>query len=89
MSPILTTVEGDTVLIPVRVPRKLRARPGSLKAWRVARGINQRTAAQALGMSQAHYSRLERETHFAKPTLAKRLSVLTGLDLEVLLGRHR
>jgi len=75
---------------PVERPkRKSRARPGSLKAWRVARGINQRLAAAALGMTQAKYSRLEREVTYAKPKLAQRLSVLTDVALEVLLGLHR
>jgi len=68
-------------------PRRIqRPRPGSLKAWRQARGINQRMAATALGISQAYFSKLEREVLFAHPKLAQRLKVLTGLSLETLLG---
>ena len=86
----VTTAE-DAPAIPASGPgsrprRKSRARPGSLKAWRVARGINQRAAADALGISQAYYSKLEREVMYARPKLAKRLRVLTGLSYETLLG---
>lgn len=69
--------------------RKSRARPGSLKAWRTARGVNQRVAAEALGITQAMYARLELEQTYARPKLAQRLSVLTDVALEVLLGLHR
>ena len=71
---------------PVRLRRKPRAKPGSLKAWRSARGINQRVAANALGISQTYYSKLEVGTHFPGRKLGKRLSVLTGLPVEVVLG---
>jgi len=86
----VTDPEGETP-IPASGPgsrprRKSRARPGSLKAWRLRRGINQRTAAEALGISQAYYSKLEREAYYARPKLAQRLRVLTGLSLETLLG---
>jgi len=90
MSPTEAAVLGDTA-IPLSGPgsrprRASRARPGSLKAWRVARGVNQRAAAAALGISQTYYSKLERETMHAHPKLAQRLRVLTGVSLEVLLG---
>jgi hypothetical protein len=69
-----------------KVPRRARARLNTLKDWRTALGINQREAAAAFGMTQAMYSRLERRDQFAKPKLAQRLSILTGVDLDVLLG---
>jgi Helix-turn-helix len=69
-----------------KVPRRARPRLNTLKDWRTATGVNQREAAAAFGMTQAMYSRLERRDQFAKPQLAKRLSLLTGVDIEVLLG---
>jgi len=83
-----TTSDGPALVPvrPARVKRQAQWKPRSLLVWRRTRGINQRTAAEALGMTQAMYSRLERGTTIPKPKLAQRLSVLTGIKLEALLG---
>jgi len=58
----------------------------SLAAWRADRGLNQRAAAEFLGITQAYYSKLERGTQTPRPPLAKRLRERTGVPLDVLLG---
>lgn len=61
---------------------KKRAYP-SLKAWRGRR--SQREAAKELGISQAHYSRLENGKQSPKREL-KRILDTTGVPLETLVG---
>jgi len=64
-----------------------RIRPyPTLKHWRDAQGLNQIRAAQELGISQAAYSRFERQKSAPNRDLAKRLMVKTGVPLESLMG---
>lgn len=56
----------------------------TLKAWRGGR--SQADAAEMLGMSQPHYSRLERGTHVTTGPNAKRISDKTGVPIAVLVG---
>jgi transcriptional regulator with XRE-family HTH domain len=60
--------------------------PLTIKAWREAQVMNQRTAAYALGITQGHYSKLERQVQFPGRLLAKRISARTGVPLERVLG---
>lgn len=58
----------------------------SLRAWRKAHGFNQAQAADALGISQSYYSKLERHEQAPRRALAKRLMDQTCVPLEVLMG---
>lgn len=65
-----------------------RTRPifPTLRAWRAARRLSQREAADVVGISQTLYSRLERGTVATKGAIAKRLVLVTGVPLETLVG---
>ncbi len=56
----------------------------SLRAWRRALKISQAEAAHILGLSQSHYSKLERRTHALPGKRAKGITKRTGVPLEVL-----
>lgn len=56
----------------------------TLKVWRRAHRLSQRNAARILGLSQSHYSKLERRTHALPGNRAKRITKKTGVPLEVL-----
>lgn len=56
----------------------------TLLAWRRAARLSQRDAAQLLGLSQSHYSKLERRTHALPGKRAKAVTKKTGVPLEVL-----
>ena len=58
----------------------------SLKRWRELERLNQEQAAQQLGISQAHYSRIERGVQFPRRQLAKVISDTTGVPFETVLG---
>lgn len=58
----------------------------NLTAWRTKLNLNQREAAQLLGMSQSKYSRIERGLHTPVRAIAKRIIAKTGVPLEVLVG---
>ena len=58
----------------------------SLRAWRLERALSQLDAAAVLGISQTLYSRLERGTVSTKGTTAKRIVLVTGVPLEILVG---
>lgn len=62
-----------------------RAYP-DLKTWRDAKRFNQRQAAKLLGISQTYYGRLERREQLAIGKCAKRITELTGVPLEILVG---
>jgi ribosome-binding protein aMBF1 (putative translation factor) len=62
-----------------------RARARSLHAWREAQGLSQADAASRFGLSQAHWSRLERGLQYPGPMLATRLHAATGVPLGTLL----
>jgi transcriptional regulator with XRE-family HTH domain len=69
---------------------KRRGRPRgnfpSLLVWRLSLNLNQREAAQVLGMTQSKYSRLERRISTTKGAEAKHIIDRTGVPLEVLAG---
>lgn len=60
--------------------------PESLEAWRRDRGLSQMEAADALGISQTHYSRLERGAATPRRELLKQIAKRTGVPLESLVG---
>lgn len=57
-----------------------------LATWRTAKGLNQRQAAEYLGISQTYYSRLERGVQAARGQQAKAIMQKTGVPLEILVG---
>lgn len=60
--------------------------PPSLLKFREDRELSQADAAALVGIDQSHWCRLENGETFAGPKLAKKLSELTGVSLETLLG---
>lgn len=56
----------------------------TLRAWRRANKLSQERAAKMLGLSQSHYSKLERRTHALPGHRAKVVNRKTGVPLEVL-----
>ena len=55
-------------------------------AFREANGLSQADAAKRVGITQEMWSRIETETTFASPRVAKRIADLTGMALERLLN---
>jgi DNA-binding XRE family transcriptional regulator len=68
---------------PIQPPR--RAYP-SLLAWRQARGLSQREAADVLGLTQTSYSRAELGQVCPRKESLRRVIAETGVPLEVLVG---
>ena len=58
----------------------------TLLRFREARKLSQEQAADLVGITQPHWSRLEDGKAAASPKLAKRMTEVTGVPLEVLLG---
>lgn len=58
----------------------------SLAAWRNAHGLDQREAAQKLGISQSYYSKLETHNAAPRPKLLKQVAERTGVPLDELMG---
>lgn len=58
----------------------------SLRAWRAAHTMNQREAAQALGLSQPTYARVEGGRGAPRPERGKRISEKTGVPFEIVMG---
>lgn len=56
----------------------------TLRAWRRAQHLSQERAAAYLGLSQSHYSKVERRTHALPGDRAKRIAQKTRVPLEVL-----
>ena len=56
----------------------------TLRAWRRAHRLSQERAAKLLGLSQSHYSKIERRTHALTGKKAKRVTKKTGVPLAVL-----
>jgi len=56
----------------------------SLRAWRRAHRLSQERAAKMLGLSQSHYSKIERRTHALTGKRAKSVSKKTTVPLEML-----
>jgi DNA-binding XRE family transcriptional regulator len=84
--------EGDQVATapPARY-RSMQAAPTrrkvkSLLGWRLRHGLDQRAAARILGVSQSTYGRFETKKRFPRPSVAKRMQIITGLSLEIILG---
>lgn len=65
--------------------RRTRSYP-TLQTWREAQQLNQRRAADLLGISQTTYGLLERRRRFVKGEQAKAIMDKTGVPLEVLVG---
>lgn len=64
-----------------------RERKHPLLAFREANGhLSQAEAAAQVGITQAHWSRLEAGKSHCRPRVAKRIAALTGVSLECLLG---
>ena len=63
--------------------RSLRPYP-DLASWRAALNCSQREAARYLGISQQHYSKLERRTNALPFRKAKDVMAMTGVPIEVL-----
>jgi len=57
-----------------------------LLAWRTAQGLNQRDAAERLGMTQTSYSRAELGEVCPRKDALRRVIAETGVPLEVLVG---
>lgn len=64
---------------------KTRAYP-NLKTWRTAKEMNQREAADFIGISQNAYCRLERGLSSPRREKAKIIMEKTGVPLEVIVG---
>jgi transcriptional regulator with XRE-family HTH domain len=60
--------------------------PPDLLAWRKANGMDQREAAEYLGISQGYYVKLEKRLSKPRPTIAARVVEKTGVRLEWVLG---
>ncbi len=58
----------------------------SLKAWRTARGLNQRDAAKLLGVSQPVYAQVELGRGRPRAPRGKAISEKTGVSFEVVMG---
>ncbi len=56
----------------------------SLRSWRRAHRLSQERAAKLLGLSQSHYSKIERRTHALTGKRAKVVTRKTGVPLEML-----
>lgn len=54
-----------------------------LRLARVARGLSQRLVAQAVGISQTQYSRIERGIYRTEVVVLARISAAVGLDLSI------
>ena len=63
-----------------------RPRKHPLVAFREANDLSQVKAAELVGITQAHWSRLETGRSHARPRIARRISDLTGISLESLLN---
>ena len=56
----------------------------SLKAWRTARNLNQRQAAELFGITQGAYAKIELGRNVPRTTLLRKIHHATGVPLEVL-----
>ncbi len=76
----LMTIVTSVLDMPVVTTQSYR----SLRAWRRAHKFSQQRAAKMLGLSQSHYSKLERRTTALPGYRAKFVNRKTGVPLEVL-----
>lgn len=58
----------------------------NLYTWRTSNHLNQREAAELLGLTQSTYSRIETGRQPAKGKRARAIMETTGVPLEVLVG---
>lgn len=79
MSPLITKLIPETDM-----ERITAGTYRTLRAWRRAQKLSQSEAARILGLSQSHYSKLERRTHALPGKRAKGITKRTGVPLEVL-----
>jgi DNA-binding XRE family transcriptional regulator len=93
-----TTPQGDPAPPPAETApkrfRNARARTTrtplkSLKGWRLRHNLDQREAARILGVSQSTFARMEALKRYPRPSLAKKMKVITGLSIEVIMGIDR
>jgi transcriptional regulator with XRE-family HTH domain len=63
-----------------------QTRHRSLRAYRRAKHLTQREAADQVEISQVAWSRLERGLRRPRPLLAKKLNQITGVPLTTLFG---
>jgi transcriptional regulator with XRE-family HTH domain len=63
---------------------RLHKRP--LVAFREANGLSQEAAADLVGITQAHWSRIETGKRHAAPRVARKIARVTGVALESLLN---
>jgi DNA-binding XRE family transcriptional regulator len=66
-------------------PRAAR-RIQSLLGWRSRHNLTQREASKILGLTHPTYARFEAGKRFPRPSVAKRMQIITGLSLETILG---
>lgn len=66
--------------------RRTARRLKSLLGWRLRHHLDQREAARILGVSQSTYGRFENGKRYPRPSVAKRIQIITGLSLETILG---
>jgi DNA-binding XRE family transcriptional regulator len=72
-----------------RRERTTRTPAKSLKGWRLRHNLDQREAARIIGVSQTTFARMENLKRYPRPSLAKRMKVITGLSIEVIMGIDR
>lgn len=59
-----------------------------IKRWRLAMGVNQSEAAEALGIAQGAYSRIETGKRMMKLPEAIKLSQRLGVDLTMMVTKN-
>ena len=69
--------------------RTTRTPAKSLKGWRLRHNLDQREAARIIGVSQTTFARMEALKRYPRPSLAKKMRVITGLPIEVIMGIDR
>ena len=57
----------------------------SLKSWRLVKGLNQREAAEMLGITQAMYARIELGRGRPRAVKGKAISDRTGVPFEIVM----
>jgi predicted transcriptional regulator len=60
-----------------------------LGAYGLTPSLDQREAARILGVSQSTFARMEALKRYPRPSLAKKMRVITGLSIEIIMGIDR
>lgn len=63
-----------------------RRKVKSLLGWRTKHHLGQAEAARILGVSTSTYGRFEARKRFPRPSVAKRMMIITGLSAAVIAG---